>query len=486
MASLGFSHPTPPQPYTNPLFPSWHSDLTCVYVPEQDTFFCATSTLVAFPGLPVYAGKDLQNWKLASNVFNRPSQIPDLRITDGQQSGIYAPTHRYHDGIFYLIVSYLGPQTKSLLFTLSDPFSGAAWCEPLVFSVRGIDPELFWDDDGTVYVTSADDQQIQQCSLDLRTGETGLMVGHADLFYDDGDGHWWAVALSTRSGPEWKNYPMGREMVLAAATGDEGEWPVVQPVHGQMQSPLPRPNRGIRRGDAAWINEPDEIDFLTGSSIPPHLVYWRHLKPEDFTVSPAGHPRTLRLTPPFYNPTGTEDFQPDDGLTLIIRHQTDTLCAYSVIVSFNPRVADKEAGVTVFLTQQHIDLGVVLLQSSKGLSLAFWFRVEGRGNYRDATPENTVPVPEDWQGGPIRLEIQTVNDSEYVFAAAPARHPKQRMVIGCADALIVSGDTGRFTGSLVGAYATKNGGSDSTPAYISRWRYEGRGRRVDSDRVIPS
>ncbi|KAH3275516.1 hypothetical protein KXW55_006888 [Aspergillus fumigatus] len=557
MAAPSLSYPTGIQSYTNPLFPGWHSDPSCAYVAEQDTFFCVTSTFIAFPGLPLYASRDLQNWKLASNIFNRPSQIPDLRVTDGQQSGIYAPTLRYHEGQFYLIVSYLGPQTKGLLFTSSDPYDDAAWSDPLEFAVHGIDPDIFWDHDGTVYVTSAEDQMIKQYTLDLKTGAIGpvdylwngtggvwpegphiykrdgyyyLMiaeggtelghsetmarsrtrtgpwepyphnpllsnkgtseyfqtVGHADLF-QGGNGNWWAVALSTRSGPAWKNYPMGRETVLAPAAWEKGEWPVIQPVRGQMQGPFPPPNKRVPRGEGGWIKQPDKVDFRPGSKIPAHFQYWRYPKTEDFTVSPRGHPNTLRLTPSFYNLTGTADFKPDDGLSLVMRKQTDTLFTYTVDVSFDPKVADEEAGVTVFLTQQqHIDLGIVLLQTTEGLSLSFRFRVEGRGNYEGPLPEATVPVPKEWCGQTIRLEIQAVSDTEYVFAAAPARHPAQRQIISRANSLIVSGDTGRFTGSLVGVYATSNGGAGSTPAYISRWRYEGRGQMIDFGRVVPS
>jgi beta-xylosidase len=43
----------------NPVLPGWHSDPSCTVV--GDTFFCATSTFIAFPGLPVYASKDLIN-----------------------------------------------------------------------------------------------------------------------------------------------------------------------------------------------------------------------------------------------------------------------------------------------------------------------------------------------------------------------------------------------------------------------------------------
>lgn len=56
-------------------------------------------------------------------------------------------------------------------------------------------------------------------------------VGHADLF-QDASGNWWGAALSTRSGPEYVTYPMGRETVLSAVTWKEGEWPVWTNVSG--------------------------------------------------------------------------------------------------------------------------------------------------------------------------------------------------------------------------------------------------------------
>ncbi|KAE8139975.1 glycosyl hydrolase [Aspergillus pseudotamarii] len=551
LATSALCYPTRVSPYTNPILPGWHSDPSCTYVKEEDTIFCVTSTFIAFPGLPIYATKDLQNWKQVSNVFNRPSQIPSLSDTTNQQGGIYAPTLRYHDGTFYVIVSFLGPEVKGLVFTSSDPYSDAAWSEPLEFSVRGIDPDIFWDDDGTVYVTSADDARIQHYSLDLQTGETGpvtylwngtggaspegphlyrkddfyyLMiaeggtelnhaetmvrsknrtgpwelcphnpiltnrnttqyfqtVGHADLF-QDGPGNWWAVALSTRSGPEWKNYPMGRETVLAPATWDEGEWPVVQPVRGQMQGPLPQEHKEAIKGDGSFVNEPDHVTFAPGDSIPSHFLYWRYPKTSDFVVSPQDHPNTLRLTPSPYNITGNTSFTPDQGITLLTRRQTDTLFTYSVDIAFDPQSPDEEAGVTVFLTQeQHIDLGLVLLASQNGTSSpAFRLRVEGHGNYEGSLPGKIVPVPEGWRGEPIRVQIQAVSDTQYEFSVASAKTPAQRAVVGYADSTIVSGDTGRFTGTLVGVYATSNGGSGTTDAYISNWRYEGQGQKIN-------
>lgn len=71
-------------------------------------------------------------------------------------------------------------------------------------------------------------------------------VGHAD-FFQDANKNWWLVALSTRSGPEYKNYPMGRETVLSPVTWREGEWPTASPIRGEMTGwSMPPATRNIR------------------------------------------------------------------------------------------------------------------------------------------------------------------------------------------------------------------------------------------------
>ena len=44
----------------------------------------------------------------------------------------------------------------------------------------------------------------------------------------------WGVALSTRSGPEYVTYPMGRETVLSNITLEAGQWPKWNQISGEM------------------------------------------------------------------------------------------------------------------------------------------------------------------------------------------------------------------------------------------------------------
>jgi beta-xylosidase len=67
----------------NPIFPGFYPDPSCIYVPERDhTFFCASSSFNAFPGIPIHASKDLQNWKLIGHALNRREQLPRLVETN--------------------------------------------------------------------------------------------------------------------------------------------------------------------------------------------------------------------------------------------------------------------------------------------------------------------------------------------------------------------------------------------------------------------
>lgn len=169
--------------YTNPVLLGWHSDPSCVFVSElDDTFFCTTSTFLAFPGAPIYASRDLIDWKLASHALSRLEQFPGLATAADQGDGIYASTLRFRNGTFYLATAFLSGYNlpRLLIFSATDPYNHSAWSDPVDVSVShyGYDPDLFWDDDGQLYVTYAgynttDNTEIMQATFDLATNTTG-------------------------------------------------------------------------------------------------------------------------------------------------------------------------------------------------------------------------------------------------------------------------------------------------------------------------
>lgn len=168
--------------FKNPIITGFHPDPTCVFVPElENTFFCTFSSFLTFPGLPIYASRDLINWKLISNALNRLDQLPELAfLPRGATSGLYAPTLRYRDGKFYIMNTVANQALYSenytrwdnYILTSTDPYESSSWSDPVHFDFPGIDPDVFWDDDGTTYLTgSFDGEAILQAPIDLDTGE---------------------------------------------------------------------------------------------------------------------------------------------------------------------------------------------------------------------------------------------------------------------------------------------------------------------------
>ena len=131
---------------TNPILPGFHPDPSCIYVPDwNNTFFCSASTFNWFPGLPVYASRDLQHWKLVSNALGKPEQLPYMAYNNRGQSGIYAPTLRYRDGTFTIITTLANQalprenltRWDNIIFNTKDPYG--EWDDPIHVSAQFVD-----------------------------------------------------------------------------------------------------------------------------------------------------------------------------------------------------------------------------------------------------------------------------------------------------------------------------------------------------------
>lgn len=330
------------------------------------------------------------------------------------------------------------------------------------------------------------------------TQEYYQTVGHADVF-QDGNGNWWGVALASRSGPEFKVYPMGRETVLYPVTWDEGEWPVFQPVRGIMSGwELPAADLSPP-GDGPIANASEFLDFASGSSIPKNFITWRaqNETADNFAISSDGHENTLRLLPSRANLTGDAAFIPGrEGQSFIARKaQQHTLFEFSVdLVDFEPTVAGEEAGVTAFLTAgEHFDISVVAYTvnttskcrgNSSKIAKYLSFSAEASGTpstFTAAVPTSvTIPLPASWDQ--VRLIVKTVNNTHYDFFASSTSGAEDAITLGTGPAAMLSGGSGVYTGTILGVYATTNGGaSTGTPAYFSNWTYTPIAQEVDQN-----
>ena len=151
------------QKLINPIIPGYHPDPSIVRV--GDDYYIVNSSFQYFPGVPILHSKDLINWEHIGNVLDKKSQLP-LRGTNSW-TGIYAPTIRYNDGIFYMITTNIG-NGGNFMVTTEDP--KGPWSEPLQLEQGGIDPSLYFED-GKTYMVSNPDNTITLCEIDPKTGK---------------------------------------------------------------------------------------------------------------------------------------------------------------------------------------------------------------------------------------------------------------------------------------------------------------------------
>jgi len=132
-------------------------------------FYLACSTFQYFPGVPIFESEDLINWTQISNCLTRLNQIELHRVPSS--GGVFAPTLRYHDGIFYMVTNNNSFGKNFYIFT--NDIRGE-WSDPIFVEQGGIDPSLLFDE-GKVYFTSNGTYNgkgcVMQCEIDIKTGE---------------------------------------------------------------------------------------------------------------------------------------------------------------------------------------------------------------------------------------------------------------------------------------------------------------------------
>ena len=176
-------------------------------------------------------------------------------------------------------------------------------------------------------------------------------LGHADLFQDR-RGKWWAVALSVREGVVG-SYPMGRETVMTPVTWERGQWPVFEPVTGQMSGWWLDEEDVPRRGEGSLVTAGDDVHFIPGEGFKPEFVHWRFPVPGSYVVSPKGHEGSLQLVSSESNLTGHDGRSAEPkGQTFTGRRQVDSFFKFGVTFDVKElQVPEQEVGVTVFLDQ---------------------------------------------------------------------------------------------------------------------------------------
>ncbi|MEN6588413.1 MAG: glycoside hydrolase 43 family protein [Proteiniphilum sp.] len=136
--------------YRNPILHADYSDPDVCRAGED--YWMTASSFNCIPGLPILHSKDMVNWKLVNHAIDRLQ--PDEHFSTPQHgNGVWAPSIRYHDNMFYI---YYGDPDFGIFMVKSEDPAGT-WSKPtLVKEGKGlIDPCPLWDEDGKVYLVYA-------------------------------------------------------------------------------------------------------------------------------------------------------------------------------------------------------------------------------------------------------------------------------------------------------------------------------------------
>jgi xylan 1,4-beta-xylosidase len=477
-----------PVTYHNPVITGFWSDPSVCRVGED--YYLVNSTFEYFPGVPVFHSKDLVNWELIGYCIDRTTQLP-------RGLNIFATTIRYHDGTFYMITTNIGAE-GNFYVTAKNP--AGPWSDPIFIQAQGIDPDLFFDDDGKAYVISS---TFILFEIDLITGKfisEGIKVWNGTGGrYPEGphiykkDGFYYIIAAEggteeahsetiARSKNIWGPYnPNPSNPILthcnAAGQGNtiqgighadiiqahDSSWWIV--FHGYRSiggthhilgretclAPVSWPENGwpVVNGNGT-INENmtcPTLPLKPFKAVPARTDFgqdklsleWNYLRyPVNGNYSLAARYGFLRLK------GSDQTIEDQKSPTFVGRRVQDMYFTAAAELDFNPGPGNEEAGLTLLNNGAHFD---VLIKQSKGRRV-----VVGRLRFGSLIHETVEAV---LKPGPVKLIIKGVR-TDFIFSYSQGNdEPKE---ITKVMARYLSSETiGGFTGLFIGLYATGNG-----------------------------
>jgi alpha-N-arabinofuranosidase len=270
--------------YRNPILPGVHPDPSVVRVGEW--FYLVNSSFEFFPGVPIFRSRDLVSWEPLGHVLTRDSQLP--LATAYPSGGIFAPTLRHHAGTFYMVTTNVSGG-GTFYVTAKDP--AGPWSEPVwLRGYAGIDPSLFFDDDGKVYITSTGSAPgIYQAEIDVAKGKvltspprivwkgTGGRYPEGPHLYKVGGRYYLMIS---EGGTEY-----GHMVTIARGASPWGPFEPCprNPILTHRDTPLSQPIQGT--GHADLVEDAEGTWWMVFLAFRPQAnYYWHHLGRETFVA----------------------------------------------------------------------------------------------------------------------------------------------------------------------------------------------------------
>lgn len=145
-------NPLQPDEFYTPILQGCYPDPSITR--KGNDYYLVNSSFAMVPGVPIFHSTDLVNWKQIGHVLDRPSQLKVEQ--SGISEGIYAPDIKYNpwNDTFYMITTQFSGGMGNMVVKTKDPHEG--WSDPVKLKFDGIDPSLFFDDNGKAYLLHND------------------------------------------------------------------------------------------------------------------------------------------------------------------------------------------------------------------------------------------------------------------------------------------------------------------------------------------
>jgi len=165
------------QMYKNPIRSGMFPDPSIVRV--EDDYYMVNSSFVYFPSIPISHSRDLIHWEIIGYAISNPKWSNLSTLECGR--GYWAPDISYHKGRFYITATYRMndsklPCRKQIVVSATRP--EGPYSKPNFIEEDGIDPSLFWSQDGLCYMLLNRGARILQL-----TSDASKKIGEAKLIY---------------------------------------------------------------------------------------------------------------------------------------------------------------------------------------------------------------------------------------------------------------------------------------------------------------
>ncbi|MBW4079950.1 glycoside hydrolase family 43 protein [Paenibacillus sp. S150] len=490
--------------FVNPILPGFYPDPSICRVDED--YYLVTSTFHYSPGVPIFHSRDLVNWKQIGHCLNRASQ---LDLTHAQNfMGIFAPTLRYINGYFYMITTNVitlgGPVGGNFYVRASNP--QGPWSDPVWLEWPGIDPSLFCDEDGRVYITgtngfSDEEPGIYQAEIEIDSGKlmsprrlvwkgTGGKSPEGPHLYRIQDeyyliiaeggteyGHMVTLARSHHPFGPFKSNPENpilshrslRSSIQATGHADivqahDGSWwavclgirPVSRRHHLGRETYLAPiswsgegwPVIGVKGCIDLQMEGPSFLleEPLTEAARD-HFLEPKLKDTWNFLRNPNAADWSLTERPGWLTLRGTNVTLDDlDSPAFVGRRQQHMKCRVSTLLEFQADHDGDEAGLTAIMNERfHYEIALARMGGMKHIILRK--RVGSLWKVEKAS---------EYSGERVTLEIEA-DPQVYTFSFYD--HTGKKNTLGQGECGLLSSEVaGGFTGIYFGLYATGNGG----------------------------